>query len=36
MFGTMYEKMRVGVVHFKAFPGIETGEGPIVETLEKI
>lgn len=32
----MYQKMRVGVVHFKAFPGIETGEGPIVETLEKI
>lgn len=36
MIGNMYEKMRVGVVHFKAFPGIETGEGPIVETLEKI
>lgn len=36
MIGGMYEKMRVGVVHFKAFPGIETGEGPIVETLEKI
>ena len=32
----MYGRMRVGIVHFKAFPGIETGEGPILETLEKI
>jgi sugar phosphate isomerase/epimerase len=32
----MYGKMRVGIVHFKAFPGIETGDGPILETLEKI
>jgi len=32
----MYSAMRVGIVHFKAFPGIETGAGPIVETLEKI
>jgi sugar phosphate isomerase/epimerase len=32
----MYQKMRIGIVHFKAFPGIETGTGPIVETLEKI
>ncbi len=36
MIDSMYEKMRVGLVHFKAYPGIETGEGPIVETLEKI
>jgi len=36
MIDSMYQKMRVGIVHFKAFPGIETGEGPIVETLEKI
>jgi sugar phosphate isomerase/epimerase len=36
MIDSMYQKMRVGVVHFKAFPGIESGEGPIVETLEKI
>ncbi len=36
MIDSMYQKMRVGVVHFKAFPGIETGEGPIVETLEKL
>ena len=33
---SMYQKMRIGIVHFKAFPGIETGVGPIVETLEKI
>ena len=32
----MYQKMRVGVVHFKAFPGLESGEGPLAETLEKI
>lgn len=32
----MYSAMRVGIVHFKAFPGIETGAGPIVETLEQI
>lgn len=33
---SMYKKMRIGIVHFKAFPGIETGAGAIVETLEKI
>lgn len=33
---SMYSAMRVGIVHFKAFPGIETGAGPICETLEKI
>ncbi len=36
MDASMYRFMRVGVVHFKAFPGIESGTGPIVETLEKI
>ena len=36
MIDSMYEKMRVGVVHFKAFPGLESGEGPLAETLEKI
>jgi len=36
MDANMYGLMRVGVVHFKAFPGIETGAGPIIETLEKI
>jgi sugar phosphate isomerase/epimerase len=33
---TIYQKMQVGIVHFKAYPGIERGEGPILETLEKI
>jgi sugar phosphate isomerase/epimerase len=36
MLESMYRMMRVGIVHFKAFPGIERGEGPILETLEKI
>lgn len=33
---SLYSAMRLGIVHFKAYPGIETGMGPIVETLEKI
>lgn len=33
---SMYRKMRVGIVHFKAFPGLETGVGPLLETLEKL
>lgn len=33
---SMYQMMKVGIVHFKAYPGIERGEGPILETLEKI
>lgn len=33
---SIYAKARVGVIHFKAFPGLEAGVGPIVETLEKI
>src|SRR5690606_35584576 len=33
---SLYSAMRLGIVHFKAYPGIETGTGPIVETLEKI
>lgn len=33
---SMYAAMRVGIVHFKAYPGIETGAGPIVETLERL
>lgn len=36
MSDSIYAKARVGLIHFKAFPGIETGEGPIVETLERI
>ena len=34
--GSIYGYTKVGIVHFKAFPGIERGEGPIVETLAKI
>ena len=36
MIESMYALMKVGIVHFKAYPGIERGEGPIVETLAKI
>lgn len=36
MIESIYQKMRLGIVHFKAYPGIERGEGPILETLEKI
>jgi sugar phosphate isomerase/epimerase len=36
MTDSIYARARVGLIHFKAFPGIETGEGPIVETLERI
>jgi len=28
--------MKLGIVHFKAFPQVSEGEGPIVETLRKI
>ncbi|RNC29651.1 MAG: hypothetical protein AWM53_00268 [Candidatus Dichloromethanomonas elyunquensis] len=33
---SIYEYMKVGVVHFKAFPECVNGTGPIVETLRKI
>lgn len=36
MIGSIYAHTKVGIVHFKAFPGTERGEGPIVETLTKI
>lgn len=36
MTDSIYARARVGLIHFKAFPGIETGEGPIVETLKRI
>lgn len=32
----MYRYMKVGVVHFMAYPETMKGEGPILETLEKI
>ena len=34
--GEIYAHTKVGIVHFKAFPGMERGEGPIVETLTRI
>ena len=36
MIGSIYGYTKVGVVHFKAFPDVQFGEGPIVETLSKI
>ena len=36
MIGSIYGYTKVGIVHFKAFPGTERGEGPIVETLARI
>jgi len=33
---SIYRYMKLGIVHFKAFPQATTGEGPIVETLRKI
>ncbi len=33
---SIYEFMKVGVVHFKAFPEVVNGTGPVVETLRKI
>lgn len=36
MKGSMYEYMKVGTVHFKAYPEVINGTGPILETLEKI
>lgn len=33
---SLYAHMRLGIVHFKAFPEVVRGEGPVVETLRKI
>ncbi|MGD0235322.1 MAG: TIM barrel protein [Syntrophorhabdales bacterium] len=33
---SIYRFMKLGIVHFKAYPEATTGEGPIVETLRKI
>lgn len=33
---SIYRYMKLGIVHFKAFPEVALGEGPIVETLRKI
>lgn len=36
MSSNIYKHVRLGLIHFKAFPGIEFGEGPILESLERI
>lgn len=36
MRASIYEFMKVGIVHFKAFPEVVNGTGPVVETLRKI
>jgi hypothetical protein len=32
----MYKFMNVGLIHFMAYPQVMRGEGPILETLQKI
>jgi sugar phosphate isomerase/epimerase len=36
MQASIYEYMKVGVVHFKAFPECVNGVGPVVETVRKL
>ena len=33
---SFYEYMKVGIIHFMAYPTTIKGEGPIVETITKI
>jgi sugar phosphate isomerase/epimerase len=33
---SLYRHMRLGIVHFKAFPEVEFGQGSMLETLKKI
>ena len=33
---SIYKFMKVGLVHFMAYPQVMKGEGPILETLQKI
>ena len=33
---SMYKFMKVGLIHFMAYPQVMIGEGPILETLQKI
>ena len=33
---SMHEYMKVGIIHFMAYPATIKGEGPILETLRKI
>ena len=36
MIESMYKFMKVGLIHFMAYPQVMKGEGPILETLQKI
>lgn len=36
MVESMYRYMKVGIIHFMAYPQVMKGEGPILETLAKI
>ena len=36
MDGQLKEFMRVGLIHFMAFPAVIKGEGPVTETLQKV
>jgi sugar phosphate isomerase/epimerase len=36
MYESMYKYMKVGLIHFMAYPDTMKGEGPIVETVRKI
>lgn len=33
---SIYKYMKLGIIHFKAYPEATTGEGPIVQTLRKL
>lgn len=33
---SLYNNMKVGIVHFKAFPQVVGGQGPIIETMRKL
>ena len=33
---SIYNNMKLGIVHFKAFPEVTGGVGPVVETLRKL
>jgi len=36
MIGSPYKYMKLGIVHFMAYPEVMKGEGPVLETLTKI
>ena len=36
MIESMHKYMKVGLIHFMAYPETAKGEGPILETLRKI